>query len=96
MGASLDDIADGPAGSRTAWTADGRDPSALQVQAPLRIERDDDGRRISPAAWRSVPDLVAAAGATDVHVPLRAFNSDPADAPAVFAEMVRRFGRRMI
>ena len=37
-----------------------------------------------------MPDLVAA-GATDVHVTLRAFNRDPADAPAVFAEIVRRF-----
>jgi hypothetical protein len=38
----------------------------------------------------SVPDLVAA-GATDVHVTLRAFNADVADAPAVLAEIVRRF-----
>ena len=38
----------------------------------------------------SVPELLAA-GATDVHVTLRAFNGDPADAPAVFAEIVRRF-----
>ena len=34
---------------------------------------------------------LVAVGATDVHVPLRAFNRDPADAPAVFADMVRRF-----
>ena len=33
-----------------------------------------------------------AAGATDVHVTLRAFTGDPAEAPAVCAEIVRRFG----
>jgi hypothetical protein len=27
-----------------------------------------------------------------VHVTLRAFNADPAEAPEVFAEIVRRFG----
>jgi hypothetical protein len=38
----------------------------------------------------SVPELVAA-GATDIHVTLRAFNRDPADAPAVLADIVRQF-----
>lgn len=90
MGASLEDIADGARRAGDAWAAAGRDVSALQVQAPLRIERDDDGHPDLARSIATVPDLVAA-GATDVHVTLRAFNRDPADAPAVFAEMVRRF-----
>ena len=38
----------------------------------------------------TVPELVAA-GATDVHLTLRAFAREAADAPAVLAEAVRRF-----
>ena len=90
MGATLDDIADGTRRIRAAWAAAGRDPAALQVQAPLRIERGDDGRPDLARSIAGVGDLVTA-GATDVHVTLRAFNRDPADAPAVFAEIVRRF-----
>ena len=90
MGATLDDIADGTRRIRAAWSTAGRDPAALQVQAPLRIERGDDGRPDLARSIAGVADLVTA-GATDVHVTLRAFNRDPADAPAVFAEIVRRF-----
>jgi uncharacterized protein (DUF849 family) len=39
----------------------------------------------------TVPDLLVA-GATDVHVTLRAFTGDPQQTPAVCAEIVRRFG----
>ena len=90
MGATLEAIADGARQITDAWSAAGRDPAALQVQAPLRIERGGDDRPDLARSIAGVPDLVAA-GATDVHVTLRAFNRDPADAPAVFAEIVRRF-----
>jgi probable F420-dependent oxidoreductase len=90
MGASLDDISDGARRIREAWNAAGRDPAALQVQAPLRIERGDDGGPDLARSMATVPDLVAA-GATDVHVTLRAFSRDPAEAPEIFAEIVRRF-----
>jgi probable F420-dependent oxidoreductase len=90
MGASIADIADGAQRITAAWRAAGRDPSALQVQAPLRIEPGDDGRPDLARSMASVPDLVAA-GATDVHVTLRAFNTDPAAAPAVLAEIARLF-----
>ena len=43
MGASIDDIADGARRIADAWRAVGRDPATLGVQAPLRIERGDDG-----------------------------------------------------
>jgi len=91
MGASLDDIADGKRRIESAWKDAGRDPAALQVQAPLRIERGDDGRPDLARSMATVPDLLAA-GATDVHVTLRAFTADPAQAAAVSAEIVRRFG----
>jgi probable F420-dependent oxidoreductase len=90
MGATLEDIADGARQIKDAWSSAGRDPAALQVQAPLRIERGGDDRPDLARSIAGVPDLVAA-GATDVHVTLRAFNRDPADAPAVFAEIVHRF-----
>jgi hypothetical protein len=90
MGATLEDIADGARRAAEAWQAVGRDPAGLQVQAPLRIERGDDGKPDLARSIATVPDLVAA-GATDVHVTLRAFNGDPALAPAVFAELVQRF-----
>ena len=67
-----------------------RPGACSQVQAPLRVERGADGQPDLARSMATVPDLVAA-GATDVHVTLRAFNRDPADAPAVFAEIVRRF-----
>jgi len=91
MGASLDDIADGKRRIESAWKDAGRDPAALQVQAPLRIERGDDGRPDLARSMATVPDLLAA-GATDVHVTLRAFTADPEQAAAVSAEIVRRFG----
>ncbi len=90
MGAGVDDIADGARRIAGAWRDVGRDPSALAVQAPLRIERSGDDRPDLARSIDSVPELVAA-GATDIHVTLRAFNRDPADAPAVLGEIVRRF-----
>jgi probable F420-dependent oxidoreductase len=91
MGATLDEIAGGKRRIEAAWTDAGRDPAALQVQAPLRIERGDDGRPDLARSMATVPDLLAA-GATDVQVTLRAFTVDPAEAPAVCAEIVHRFG----
>lgn len=91
MGATLDEIAGGKRRIEAAWTDAGRDPAALQVQAPLRIERADDGRPDLARSMATVPDLLAA-GATDVQVTLRAFTGDPAEAPDVCAEIVRRFG----
>ena len=90
MGASLDDISAGARRIRDAWTAAGRDPARLQVQAPLRIARGDDGRPDLERSMESVPELLAA-GATDVQVTLRAFAREPEDAPKVMDELVRRF-----
>jgi probable F420-dependent oxidoreductase len=90
MGASVGDIAAGTQRIKDAWTAAGRDPQRLQVQAPLRFERGDDQRPSVARSMESVTELVAA-GATDVHVTLRAFVRDPDDAPATLADIVARF-----
>jgi alkanesulfonate monooxygenase SsuD/methylene tetrahydromethanopterin reductase-like flavin-dependent oxidoreductase (luciferase family) len=90
MGATVDDIAAGRQRIRDAWAAAGRDPAALQVQAPLRITMGDDGRPDLARSMESVPQLLAA-GATDVNVTLRAFARDVAHAPAVMQEAVRLF-----
>jgi probable F420-dependent oxidoreductase len=90
MGETVEGIAAGAKTVRDAFVAAGRDPSGLQVQAPLRIERGDDGKPDIARSIASVPKLLGA-GATDVQVPLRAFCADPADAPATMAELVRRF-----
>lgn len=90
MGATLDDIAAGAARLRAAWSAAGRDADALQVQAPLRVAAGADGRPDLARSLESVPELVES-GATDVHVTLRVFAREPADAPAVMGELRRRF-----
>ena len=90
MGETVDGIAAGTKTVRDALQAAGRDASTLQVQAPLRIERGDDGRPDIAPSMASVGELLGA-GATDIQVPLRAFCADIADAPAVMSELVRRF-----
>jgi probable F420-dependent oxidoreductase len=90
MGETVEGIAAGAKTVRDALQAAGRDASTLQVQAPLRIDRGDDGRPDIPRSLASVGELLGA-GATDIQVPLRAFCADVADAPAVMGELVRRF-----
>jgi probable F420-dependent oxidoreductase len=90
MGATTEEIGDGARRIAQAWQSAGRDPSVLQVQAPIRIERGADGLPDLARSIESVPELVAA-GATDVQVTLKPFNRDPADAPVVLGEIVRRF-----
>jgi probable F420-dependent oxidoreductase len=94
MGESVEGIADGAARIRAAWTAAGRDPSRLQVQAPMRIARGDDGIPDLAATVASVPELLAA-GATDVIVPLIAFTRDPEHAPKVMQDLADRFTREV-
>ena len=81
MGETVEGIAAGIARIRDACAAAGRDPSSLQVQAPVRIVMGDDRRPDLDACMASVPELVAA-GATDILVTLRAFAPDAAASPA--------------
>jgi probable F420-dependent oxidoreductase len=86
MGETVDGIGAGVREVKAAWAAEGRDPAVLQVRGPAELVAGDVARTME-----SVGPLVAA-GVTDVHVPLRAFARDPADAPKVMQELVRRFG----
>ena len=90
MGESVDGIAEGGRRIRDAFTAAGRDPSTLQVQAPLRMATDGDGRPDLAASMASLPDLVAA-GATDVIVTLRAFARDADAGPAAMVRIREAF-----
>ena len=90
MGETVEGIATGAARIRDAFTAAGRDPSTLQVQAPLRVAAGDDGRPDLAASMASVPELVAA-GATDVIATLRAFARDAAAAPDAMMRLREQF-----
>jgi probable F420-dependent oxidoreductase len=90
MGETVEGIAAGAERVRGAFAAAGRDPSTLQVQAPLRIASGDDGRPDLAASMASVPDLVAA-GATDVIVTLRAFTRDADAAPESMVRIRQQF-----
>ncbi|MDP9336712.1 MAG: hypothetical protein M3Q30_25845 [Actinomycetota bacterium] len=90
MGETVEGIATGVGWIRDAFAAAGRDPSTLQVQAPLRIAMADDGRPDLAASMASVPELVAA-GATDVIVTLRAFARDAAAAPEAMVRLRKQF-----
>jgi probable F420-dependent oxidoreductase len=85
MGETVAGLADGARVIAEAWSAAGRDPSALQVRGTLGIVPGDIAR-----SMESVAELLAA-GATDIQAPLRAFAREPADAPNAMAELVRRF-----
>ncbi len=90
MGESVDGIAAGATSIRDAFTAAGRDPASLQVQAPLRIVTGDDKRPDLAASMASVPELIAA-GATDVIVTLKAFARNVAAGPGAMAAIRSAF-----
>jgi probable F420-dependent oxidoreductase len=90
MGETVEGIAAGARRIREAFTAAGRDPETLQVQAPLRLGTGADGRPDLVGSMASVPDLVAA-GATDVIVTLRAFARDADAAPAAMVRIREAF-----
>jgi probable F420-dependent oxidoreductase len=90
MGESVEGIASGAQQVRDAFTEAGRDPSALKVQAPVRMAMGDDKRPDLAATMASVPDLVAAGG-TDVIVTLKAFARDADAAPAALVRIREAF-----
>jgi probable F420-dependent oxidoreductase len=90
MGESIEGIADGADRLRAAFTVAGRDENSLQVQAPLRLVAGDDRRPDLARSIESVPALLEA-GATDVHVTLKAFARDTADAPKAMLDIAERF-----
>ncbi|MDQ1521544.1 MAG: hypothetical protein QOI55_2617 [Actinomycetota bacterium] len=90
MGETIEGIEAGTTTLHDALKVAGRDTDDFEVQAPLRIARDDDNKPDLARSIESVPGLVAAGG-TNIQVPLQAFCRDPAGAPAFFADLVERF-----
>jgi alkanesulfonate monooxygenase SsuD/methylene tetrahydromethanopterin reductase-like flavin-dependent oxidoreductase (luciferase family) len=90
MGETVEGIADGARVIRDALSTAGRDSSSFQVQAPLRLAMSDDGRPDMARSMESVAALLAA-GATDIHVTLRAFARNAPDASGAMKELVRMF-----
>jgi hypothetical protein len=90
MGESVEGIAAGVREIHAARDAAGRDSSRFDVQGPIRVARDEDGQPDLARSMESVPELLAA-GVTNVQVALAAFCRDPAQAPAVFTDLVARF-----
>ncbi len=92
--AGVDRVAEGIAARarriRDAFTAAGRDPDGLQVQAPIRMAKNARGEFDIAASMASVPGLVAG-GATDIIVTLRAFAPEVGSAPAVLMRLREEF-----
>jgi probable F420-dependent oxidoreductase len=84
MGATTDDIRAGAARLRAA--TDRR----LDVQAPLRPVRTDNGTLDLDATMAGAPELVEA-GVTNVYVNVAMLAAAPAEAPAVLARAVAAF-----
>ena len=94
MTATVNDVRDGTAALRKAFAEEGRDPESLQVRGALSVVRDENKQVDLTATLAGVDELVAA-GATDIHVPFQAICRDPADAPAVFAELVSGYRKKV-
>jgi alkanesulfonate monooxygenase SsuD/methylene tetrahydromethanopterin reductase-like flavin-dependent oxidoreductase (luciferase family) len=90
MGTDAAGLAAGVATLRAAFSAAGRDVAALGVRAALAVIRGDDGRADLDRTLEAAPDLLLA-GATDVHVPLRAFDPDGSRPAETFARLVARY-----
>jgi len=88
MTATREDLADGTRRLRDALSAAGRDPARLRVRGSLDVVRGDGGR---PDLARTLAGAhaLAAAGATDVQLPLLAFVRRPEALPEWFAELAQ-------
>jgi probable F420-dependent oxidoreductase len=92
MTATRDDLAEGVKRLRDALAAAGRDPSKLRVRGSLDPVRGDD-RRPSLALTLEGAHALAAAGASDVQLPLLAFVRAPEALPDWFAELAEVWKR---
>ena len=85
MTATRDDLEQGTGLLRDALAAAGRDPSKLRVRGSLDVVRAD--KRPHLAKTLEGAHALAAAGATDVQLPLLAFVRAPEALPDFFAEL---------
>ena len=90
MGTDTAGLADGVTALRAALTDAGRDPASLQVRAALPVVRDADKRPDVAATFAAAGEAIAA-GATDIHLPLRAFDRTGDQTEATFATLAQHF-----
>ncbi|MCU1454675.1 MAG: oxidoreductase [Acidimicrobiales bacterium] len=90
MGATVDDVRAGVARLADALRAAGRDPRTIGVRGTPAMVRDGAGAPHLRATVAGAPALVDA-GATDVHLNLRAFDPGLEDPAATLSRMVESF-----
>ncbi len=90
MTATRDDLADGARRLADAFDAAGRDAKALKVRGSLALRTGEGGRPDLGATLAGAAEL-AAAGATDVQLPLLAFVRRPEALGDFFAELRERW-----
>lgn len=90
MGTDVDGLRAGTERLADAARAAGRDPAHIAVRASLPTVRGADGRADLAATIDAAPALVAA-GATDLHVSLRALDPEGTRTAATFATLAARF-----
>jgi probable F420-dependent oxidoreductase len=83
-------ISEGRERLHAALVAGGREPSHMQIRAPLPLVRGENGRFDLQASISTVPALVTA-GATDIAVPLHAFCRETKRVPAFLSELRQSF-----
>lgn len=88
MGATVADLASGVTVLRQALADAGRNPDHLQVRASAPVVRSADGTA-DLGATLEVAGALAEAGATDLHLPLRAFVADATSLPSAAAAVAR-------
>jgi probable F420-dependent oxidoreductase len=94
MGATVDEIAAGVQTLRDAFAAHGREPTGLQVRAPVVVARSDDRKVDLDATMASVPRLVAV-GATEISADIRLTRSGHADPADAYGQLVEAFRRHL-
>ena len=90
MTATREDLADGAKRLADALASAGRDASALRIRGDLGVALGDDRRPDLARTLERTPEL-AAAGATDVQLPLLAFVRKPEQLDDWFAELRERW-----
>ena len=90
MGSTAAEIQAGSALLRTAMSNAGRPAESLLVRHSLPAVRADDGRVDLGATMAAVPAKVAA-GATDIHASIQAYDRNLADPASACQELVRAF-----
>jgi alkanesulfonate monooxygenase SsuD/methylene tetrahydromethanopterin reductase-like flavin-dependent oxidoreductase (luciferase family) len=87
---TVDELREGIAGLRSAFSAARRDPATLRVRASARVSVSDDGR-VDIAATRDANQHLAELGVTEAAVGLGRHAKDPATLERFVADVVAAF-----